>query len=322
MKEVNKKLVPKNLLEFERMFSTERECIDYIIELKYDGKYNCPKCGNSSIYRTRKYSFKCNECNSYSSILADTIFERINKPLMLYFRAIWYVVSQKNGSNAMNIQRILGLGSYNTAWAWLQKLRRAMVRVDVSKLSGTVEVDETLIGGPGTGERKKGRGSNKLLVVIGVEINNGLGRIRMRYIENASSDKLHQFIQNNIDYGSTIVTDDWNGYCGIETKGYFREIHKSKKEDDELEHIHLVASLLKRWLIGTLQGSYSQKYIDSYLDEFIFRFNRRNSKDRGLLFYRLMETAVNKSPTTVEVIKAKEKRTKPDQESSLEKTIT
>ena len=308
MTEVDKSLIPKNLLEFEQMFSSEELCIEYLLKLK---PYVCAKCNHTGYWRRKKgYACICIKCGYEKSLLANTIFEGKSKPLMLYFRAIWYVVSQKNGSNAMNIQRILGLGSYNTAWTWLQKLRQAMIRSDISKLKGKVEVDETLIGSPGLGERKRGRGTKKLLIVVAVEINNGLGRIRMRYIENARADNLHTFIQNNIEIGSNLITDDWRGYCGIENKGYLREIHQSKN-DDELEHIHLVASLLKRWLIGTLQGSYSIKYLDSYLDEFVFRFNRRNSKDRGLLFYRLLETAVNKPPTTTDEIKAKEKEQNP-----------
>ena len=303
MKEVKKELIPKNLLDFEKMFTTEMQCIGYIISLKFDDDYHCPKCQSKKYWILRTYTFKCGNCSNRESILKDTIFEGKSKPLMLYFRAIWYVVSQKNGSNAMNIQRILGLGSYNTAWSWLHKLRQAMISLDIKKLSGKVEVDETLIGGPGTGERKRGRGTKKLLIAVAVEINKGLGRIRMRYIKDASADSLHSFIQNNVAKASNLRTDDWKGYYGIEDKGYSREVHKSKKDDDELEHVHLVASLLKRWLIGTLQGSYSPKYIDSYLDEFVFRFNRRNSKDRGLLFYRLMETAVKKPPTTTETIK-------------------
>lgn len=316
---MNKNLIPKNLMDFEKKFNSEETCVEYIVLLKFPEGYKCV-CGHNKYWIRKKYYFRCLKCRVEHSILTDTIFEYSKKPLMLYFRAIWYIVSQKNGSNAMNIQRILGLGSYNTAWAWLQKLRRSMVRLDSPKLSGTVEVDETLVGGPGSGERKRGRGSNKLLVVIGAEIKTTIveeektkieiGRIKMQYIEDASSDSLHPFIQENIDTGSTLITDDWNGYCGIETKGYFREIHKSKKDDDELEHIHLIASLLKRWLLGTMQGSFSKKYIDYYLDEFAFRFNRRKSKDRGLLFYRLMEIAISRPSTTIKEIKKEQVPTK------------
>jgi len=313
VKEVNRKLVPKNVLEFEKMFSTEEKCIEYILNLKYeDGKYLCPYCKSNKLWRTRLYTYECSKCHISSSVLEGTIFENKKKPLMLYFRAIWYIIGQKNGTNAIAIQDILGLGSYNSAWSWLHKIRRAMVKIDRAKLNGDVEVDETQFGK--TTNNKRGRGTNQLKLIVGVELRyKALGRIRIEIIEDFSSLSLHPFIKENIDIGSNIITDDWNGYNGIEKCGYTREIHESSEET--LQHVHLIISLLKRWILGTLHGSYSDKYFEYYLDEFVFRFNRRKSKDRGLLFYRLLEVAVNKLPTTVNEIK-NEKRANSDQESS------
>jgi len=315
VKEVNKELVPKNLIHFEKMFSTEEQCVEYLIKLKY-GIYKCPICKCEKYWVIRKYTFKCCSCGYRNFILEDTIFEYKKKTLLLYYRTIWYVVSQKNGSNAMNIQRILGLGSYNTAWAWLQKLRRSMVRMDVSKLSGTVEVDESYLGCAQKGG-KRGRGSeNKIPLIVGVELppnSKELGRIRLRKIPNCGAFPLENFVIDNVEKGSTVITDGWNGYSKLESKGYKRIIEEVEEDQEELQHVHLIISLLKRWLLGTMQGSFSEKYIDYYLDEFVFRFNRRKSKDRGLLFYRLMEIAVSRPPTTVNEIKANEKRARSDQ---------
>jgi transposase-like protein len=211
-------------------------------------------------------------------------------------------LSQKNGTSASNIQRILGLGSYNSAWAWLHKIRRAMVKLDREPLSGDVEIDETQFGE--TTNDKRGRGTDQMKLIIAVELKfKSLGRIRIRIIKDFSSGSLHPFIKENIARGSKLITDDWNGYSGIEKYNYIRDIHKSKKDDTEMQHVHLVISLLKRWILGTQQGSYSNKYFDYYLDEFVFRFNQRKSKDRGLLFYRLMQVATQKEFTSVKEIK-------------------
>ena len=219
------------------------------------------------------------------------------------------MTSQKNGASAMGLQRILGLGSYHTAWTWLHKLRRAMVRPGRDKLSGTVEVDEAYIGAPEHGG-KRGRGTeNKAPTVFAVEINdNKIGRIRVGIVDSASAEDLHPFIEESIEKGSVIVTDGWSGYSGIEVKGYTRVIEQADKQADDtkvLPHVHVVVSLLKRWLLGTLQGAWSRDYFAYYLDEFTFRFNRRNSKSRGMLFYRLLQNAVQVDPVTKRDIQSK-----------------
>lgn len=315
-----KSLIPKSLLDFEKMFSTEEQCVEYLIKMKYGSVgYRCSKCDNNNYWLKRKYVLKCSKCFDENSILNETIFQSKSKPLMLYFRAIWYIVGQKNGTNATSIKSILSLGSYRSAWLWLHKIRRAMIRLDREKLNGNVEVDETQFGK--TTNNKRGRGTNQLKLIVAVELRyKSLGKIRIKTIEDFSSYSLQPFILSNIEKGSNIITDDWNGYNGIEKEGYTREIHESKNADTELQHVHLIISLLKRWILGTLHGSYSDKYFDYYLEEFVFRFNRRKSKDRGLLFYRLMEVAVNKFPTTLDEIKD-EKRAHSDQESSSENNI-
>jgi len=213
---------------------------------------------------------------------------------------MWYVSVQKNGTSALGLQRILGLGSYQTAWAWLHKLRRAMVRPGRDRLSGRVEIDETYVGGVEHGKPGR-RAEEKALVAIAAEEDGkGIGRIRMQVIADASSASLFPFITANIEPGSVLHTDGWSGFDNIEDHKYKREVsvvNRSMETAAELlPRVHRVASLLKRWLLGTHQGAILPAHLEYYLDEFTFRFNRRTSHSRGLLFYRLVQQAVDTDP--------------------------
>ena len=246
--------------------------------------------------------FQCCGCRRQTSATAGTIFQDTRKPLVMWFRAMWYVTSQKNGASALGLQRVLGLGSYETAWTWLHKLRRAMVRPDRDRLSGWVEVDETLVGGLEEGVAGRQTESKALVVIAAQADGPGIGRIRMRMIEDASAESLHPFVKDCVEAGSTIHTDGWPGYVGLDRKGYPREITRlrgRRKEASQLmPRVHRVASLLKRWLLGTHQGAVARQHLPYYLDEFTFRFNRRKSKSRGKLFFRLMQQAVSTPPAT------------------------
>jgi len=213
---------------------------------------------------------------------------------------MWWVTNQKHGISALGLQRLLGLGSYETAWACLQKLRRAMVRPGRDRLVGEVEVDETYVGGvdPGGGRRRLG---NKALVAIAAQVDGeGIGRIRLRRIPDASSRSLQAFVKEAIEPGSTVTTDGWEGYEGLKEAGYKHRARvisgSGKTASTLLPRVHRVASLLKRWLLGTHQGGVSRDHLDYYLDEFTFRFNRRTSRYRGKLFYRLVDQAVAVDP--------------------------
>jgi transposase-like protein len=208
---------------------------------------------------------------------------------------MWWVASQKNGASALGLKRILGLGSYETAWLMLHKLRRAMVRPGRDRLEGSVEVDETYIGGLEEGLRGRQVETKTLVVVAAQTQGKRIGRIRMKRIADASSQCLLPFITASIAPGSTVITDAWSGYSGVEELGYrHRTINLSRSRQspsDLLPRVHRVASLLKRWLMGTHQGAVSHDHLDYYLDEFTFRFNRRSSQHRGKLFYRLVQQA-------------------------------
>ena len=280
-------------MEFEKSFTTDKQCREYLFQLRYPEGFNCPHCSFDKVWHTARGKFQCQNCRKDNSVMAGTIFQDTHIPLTIWFRAIWHIVAQKHGTNALNLQRILGLGSYRSAWTMLHKLRRAMVRPGREKLSGRIEVDETYIGGIKHGG-KRGRGSeNKVLVAVAVEISdNKVGRVRFGIIEDATSESLHGFIEDAVEKGSTIVTDGWRGYSGLSTKGYFQEISEKKDDDNLLHHVHTTISLLKRWILGTLQGSCSREHLSHYLNEYTFRYNRRKSKSRGLLFLRLLENAV------------------------------
>lgn len=215
---------------------------------------------------------------------------------------MWYVTSQKNGASALGVQRVLGLGSYLTAWSWLHKLRRAMVRPGRDRLVGRVEVDETILGGVEEGAGRRDLQGKALVAIAAEEDGKRLGRIRMARIADASSASLHGFIQETVQAGAIVHTDGWEGYSGLEGIGYRHEISVLRGRPrkvaaiESMPRVHLVASLLKRWLLGTHQGSVSFSHLDYYLDEFTFRFNRRTSASRGKLFYRLVQQAVAVQP--------------------------
>ena len=247
---------------------------------------------------------ECSLCGRQTSVIAGTIFQDTRKPLRNWFTAIWWVTTQKNGASAAGLQQVLGLGSYQTAWTWLHKIRTAMVNPNRTKLSGIVEVDECYVGGEEHGG-KRGRGTeNKSIVVIGVELlegKNQLGRVRMKVVPDVSGESLVGFIKENIEPESTILTDGWRGFSSVGSSGYTHFIPKKFEVDDEnnlLPHVHMIVSLLKRWLLGTHQGAVQEIHLQAYLDEYVFRFNRRKSAKRGLLFYRLLESAMQVQPTT------------------------
>jgi len=289
---------PRTLSEFDEWFSSESDCLDFIRKLRWPNGFVCPSCKNPNGWLLSTELIRCTQCKRKVSVLAGTTFHGTRKPLKTWLQAMWYVTSQKFGGSALGLKRVLGLGGYQTAWCWLHKLRHAMIRPGRESLCGTVEIDETLIGGEDHGG-KRGRGAGrKSVVVIAVEIlePKGFGRIRMKHINDAGADSLIPFILDSVKSGSIIRTDCWRGYSQLASLGYKHE-KINMSECDDFAHVlmpgvHRVASLLKRWLLGTHQGAVSAQHLDYYLDEYTFRFNRRKSTARGLLFYRLMQQAV------------------------------
>jgi transposase-like protein/predicted RNA-binding Zn-ribbon protein involved in translation (DUF1610 family) len=292
---------PKNLFELESRFATNEACQEYLVKLRWPNGFVCPKCGAHSMWNMKSGRILCSKCRHQQYLLQGTVFQDSHIPLITWFRAIWYICSQKNGASALGLQRVLGLGSYRTAWLMLHKLRRAMVRPRRDGLSGVIEVDETYIGG--VHEGKRGRGADgKSIVMVAAECDGkGTGRIRLLRINGVDSLTLTSAVSELVFPGAKILTDEWGGYNSLSKNGYIHEIHEVSGEI--LPRCHRAISLLKRWILGTLQGSIAPEHLQDYLNEFTFRYNRRKSKSRGLLFYRLLQYAVETAPVTYDEIK-------------------
>ena len=287
---------PRNLNEFGAWFSTEQACRDYLFRLRWPEGFRCPRCQGREFWPVRSVLFECQRCSHQTSVTAGTIFQDTRKPLADWFRAMYWVTTQKNGASALGLQRVLGLGSYKTAWTWLHKMRRAMVRPDRDRLTGRIEVDETYLGGLEEGVRGRQTERKALIIVAAQEDGPGIGRIRMARIADASAESLIPFIEDAVTPGSIVHTDGWLGYTPAASKGYVHDVTvikgNKRTASDLLPRVHRVVSLLKRWLMGTHQGAVTHEHLDYYLDEFTFRFNRRRSRNRGKLFYRLVQQAV------------------------------
>lgn len=291
---------PKTIFEFEKSFTTEEECRKYLYKMRWPEGFCCPRCKHRKAWVTKRGLYRCANCDFMVSVTAGTIFQGSRLPLCLWFRAIWYVVSQKNGVSALGLQNVLGLKRYETTWILLHKLRTAMIRPGRERLSGTVEADETYIGGEHPGKRGRGAADKSLVFIAAEDKDNKIVRIRLQRVVDASANSLIPAIQDSIQPGSVVRTDGWNGYNGLAAKCYKHFV--VRRTDDVGENMHplvnRVASLLKRWLQGTHQGAVRKSHLDYYLDEFTFRFNRRTSRSRGKLFYRLVEQAVTIKPVT------------------------
>ena len=279
------------------------------MRIRWPDGFVCPRCAGTRAWPTRRGQLFCAACKRQTSATAGTVLHGSRVPLRGWFLAMWLACTQKTGLSAAGLQRALGLGSYRTAWLLLQKLRTAMVRLDRERLEGTVEVDETYVGGSEEGVRGRQLVS-KCLVLVAVELDGDrMGRIRLRHIADASGRSLGGFIRDCVEPGSTVHTDGWRGYTGLEWAGYVHQVTPTRGDDAitaaEFPHVHLVVSLLKRWLTGTHQVGVGSKHLQLYLDEFTFRFNRRKSRHVGKIFYRLVEQLMLHQTSTYEGLKAR-----------------
>lgn len=296
---------PSTFAVFETWFPDEPACRAFLVRLRWPDGFLCPRCGQKRTpWTTARGYLHCPACQGEVAPMAGTLFERAHTPLRLWFLAIWFVTSQKHGASALGLQRVLGLGSYRTAWTWLHKLRRAMVRPGRDRLTGVVEVDETYLGAPESGVQ--GRETEcKAIVAVAVERRGrALGRIRLGRVADVSGESLLPFVKDAVTPGARVHTDGWGGYSGLAQAGYRHRVTNLTESvflpHEAMPGVHRVASLLKRWLLGTHHGGIRPQHLDYYLDEFTFRFNRRASASRGLLFYRLMQHAATIGPTTYE----------------------
>jgi transposase-like protein len=294
---------PRTWNQFLEWFATEDACLSYLEGLRWPNGFVCPRCASvAPAYRASRTRLMCRECKYQGTVTACTIFDKTRTSLRVWLAAAWYLTNQKHGVSALGLQRVLGLGSYETAWVMLHRLRRAMVRPDRERLKGRVEVDETYLA---LSDKQApisaaGRQSNtaKVLVAVAVEIlkPKGFGRIRLRRIAAANARSLEPFVKDAVERGAQVHTDGSAAYRNLAELGYKIErsviTGSAVPAHSSMPGVHRVAALLKRWILGTHHGAVQPGQLDYYLDEFVFRFNRRTSRSRGLLFYRLLQQAV------------------------------
>ena len=271
---------PRSVGEFQAWFRTDADCLDYLDWLRWPEGFACPGCGHGERWSLSDRRIMCASCGGRTSVTAGTIFERTRTPLTVWFTAGWLFATGKDGISALSLQRTLEIGSYQTAWAMLHRLRSVLVRPGRDRLAGAVEVDETYIGGEEPGLRGGRARGKKVLTGIAVEVQDpkGLGRCRMGPLPDASASSLHGFVTDHVEPGARVITDGWQGYHGVEQLGYLHDRHSQRaalaRGDDPhelLPAVHRVASLVKRWLLGTHQGSVGDAHLPGYLNEFVFR---------------------------------------------------
>lgn len=285
---------PKTATEFEARFATEEDCRAYWIEARWGGKPTCARCQSARVWTIREgTTFECADCGHQTSLTSGTVLEKTRKPLKMWFRAVFEISTRRTGISAMDLMRIMGFGSYKTAWSWLHKLRAAMVRSDDSEPLGPfVQVDEALVGGRG--------GPNKELVLVAAEAN---GRVRLAHAENNDTATLKRFADAQIAPDAAIVTD---GHAGYNSESLGERSHEAKvqtkaerRESDAVQSCHWTISLLKRWLLGTHAGAVTPKHLQAYLDEYVFRHNRRKTNGVGRIAARVIAQLVARPTLTM-----------------------
>jgi transposase-like protein len=307
--------LPQDLPTFIARFGSDEACRDYLFKQRWPDGFRCRACGHDDAWMLgRRNIYECTACGQQHSLLKGTIFEQTKTGLAKWFLAIYLVTSSKGGIAATELQRQMGFGSYGTAWAWLHKIRKAMVRPDRKPLTERVEADETYLGGAKPG--RPGRGAaGKALVAGAVETARGkargrrLGRLRLALVPDAGAKSLEGFLTANVAMPAAVATDGWSGYAGLATAGYSHEpLNLSTSWGDavlRLPAIHLVFGLAKRWLLGTHHGAVGKKHLPAYLDEYVFRFNRRTATSISHRFARLIEQAVVTEPASYRELVAK-----------------
>jgi ISXO2-like transposase domain/Transposase zinc-ribbon domain len=284
---------PKTAPAFDARFATEEDCRAYWIEARWGGKPACQRCGSTHVWPLREGTlFECADCEHQTSLTSGTLLEGTRKPLKVWFRAVFEISAHRNGISAKDLQRIMGFGSYETAWTWLHKLRGALVRPEREPLAANVQVDEALVKA----------GVNELVLVA----SEAGGRVRLAHVENNDTDTCKLFAAGQIAPDARVVSD---GHAGYNAKSLEKRTHEPKvqtkaerAENDVVQGCHWTISLLKRWLLGTHAGAVRDKHLQAYLDEFAFRHNRRKTKGVGRIAARVIEQLVTRPPRTMRAL--------------------
>lgn len=289
---------PQTLEEFEQAFPDEESCRRFLISLRWGDRPRCSRCDGESLWELSNGRFECSECGRQTSVTAGTPLHGTRKPLRMWFRAVWEMTTHKGGISAKDLQRIMGFGSYETAWSWLHKLRRCAFNRERKPLSGSVQLDDGYVGGvDGRPGRPKG---NKALVFVAAEKH---GRVRLEHSPNLTIVAVKSFVERNLSPKSKVTTDGYRSFSqkSLGSRQHRQHVQKKKRHitDDPLQQAHFGLSLFKRCWIGTYHGAISRKYLQSYLDEFEFRYNRRNTIGVGRIAARLFQSLVGLSPLTV-----------------------
>jgi transposase-like protein len=287
---------PTTAEEFEARFATEEHCRAYWIEARWGGKPACARCQSTRVWAIRAgTAFECAECGHQTSLTSGTVLEKTRKPLKTWFRAVFEISARRTGISAADLQRVLGFKSYKTGWAWMHKLRTAMVRSDSEPLGPLAQLDEALVGGKG--------GPNKQLILVAAEPG---GRVRLVHVDNNDAKTLARFVSDEVAADTGIVTD---GHAGYNTESLEERPHEmvvqtkeERRKDDCVQSCHWTISLLKRWLLGTHAGAVSPKHLQAYLDEFVFRYNRRKTKGATRIAARVLQSLVTRRPRTLRMI--------------------
>ena len=288
---------PKTAQEFEARFATEDDCRAYWIDARWGGTPQCSECESTRVWSERRGTlFECADCGHYTSLTSGTLLQGTRKPYKTWFRAVFEISSRRNGISAKDLQRILGFGSYETAWTWLHKLRAALVRPDREPLSQQVQIDEAFVGG-------KRQGKSMVLVATETDPETGLGRVRLAHAENNDEDTLKRFADAALATDAAVTSDGHAGYnvasLGKRPHTPFVQTNAERRVHDTLQNVHWTVSLLKRWLLGTHAGAVQPKHLQAYLDEFVFRHNRRKTKGVGRIAARTLSTLVITAPMTM-----------------------
>ena len=295
---------PKSLKEFQARFKDEAACRTYLVACRWPEGYRCGRCdGPEAFELPRRGLWQCKACGYQTSVTSGTVLHRTRMPLTLWFWAAYLVTTHTPGLSALQLQRQLGIDSYETAWAILHKLRRAMVRPDRERLKEKVEVDETYLGGPEVGLRGGRQLLDKALVVAAVEVRGkASGRVRLQMVPDASGPTLTGFVKANVERGAVVLTDGWQGYAPLSGLGYKhrpRTQGAPERAARILPRIHRVFGNLKTWLRGTHHGV-GHQHLQAYLDEFTFRFNRRRTPMAS--FQTLLGLATLHGPTSYDLL--------------------
>lgn len=277
--------------QFRRRFRTERDCLRYLIKRKWPDGFRCPRCGNDRAYLigSRKL-YQCVNCRHQTSLIANTIFHKSRKPMRDWFWAIFLVATRTTGSSARQLQYDLAI-SYQTAWSWSHKIRKAMEERDTRcTLQGVIELDETYIGGKKK-SGKRGRGArSKVPVMVAVESRpKGCGHVSLSKVEPLSSQQAKNFLHKRVLDDSIINTDGLFLYRSLAENFHLCQttLGDGPRAVKIFPHVHRVIARLKSWIRGT-HCHVSSKHLNRYLAEFSYRFNRRFKQRRATIFDRLL----------------------------------